>query len=46
MVKNAFTTPDQANQYPFVCDRKLQTVRDHASSPLKDVLGSFQEQLK
>jgi len=45
-VKNAFTASDQANQYPFVCNCKLQTVWDHASSPLKDVLGFSQGQLK
>jgi hypothetical protein len=45
-VKNAFTASDQANQYPFMCNGKLQTVWDHASSRLKDVLGFSREQLK
>jgi hypothetical protein len=28
-----------------MCNRKLQTVRDHASSPPKDLLGFSREQL-
>ncbi len=47
-VKNSFTAPGHASQYPFMCNRKLQTqaVREHASSSLKDFLGFLREQLK
>ena len=44
--KRSFTAPGNANQYPFMCNRKLQSVRDHVSSPLKDLLGFSREQLR
>ena len=42
----SFTAPDHALQYPFMCNRKLQTIREHASSPLKDMLGFSRQQLE
>jgi len=45
-VRRPFTAPDHANQYPFMFHRKLQTIRDHTSSPLKDKLGFSRQQLK
>lgn len=45
-LKHPTTSTDNANQYPFMCNRKLQTVRDHTVSPLKDKLGFTREQLR
>jgi hypothetical protein len=42
----SFPAPDHASQFPCMCNRKLQTIRDHASSPLKDMLGFSQQQLQ
>ena len=42
--KHPSTSPDFHDTFPFMCNRKLQAIRDHTSSPLKDLLGFTKKQ--
>jgi hypothetical protein len=45
-IKRSFTAVHNASHYPFMCNRQLQIIKDHHLSPLKDLLGFSQEQLR
>ena len=45
-IKRSLTAVHNASHYPFMCNRQLQIIKDHHLSPLKDLLGFSQEQLR